>query len=271
MNDPDDLPTQLRLDPTSDTTYRVPVDDERAATGYAVYGGQILAQMIMAATAMSDKIVQSVHAVFARAGTYAEPIHYDVDPMHDGRSFASSTVTCRQGDRLIARGIILLSSVDPDFLSFQREERPTTLPVGPGAPDSLSFPGSVTEIPFGADESGGLLVWTRRPEPCRSPVANQAMLSWGTDGYLIGAALGPHPEYDESDAHKEFSSGVVSHTISFHRPVDLSEWHLLAHEHIVAGGGRVFGRCSVFARTGELVASFSQVAMVRARSGQGTL
>jgi acyl-CoA thioesterase len=43
-----------------------------------VFGGQILAQMIMAAHTDrgDDKKVKSIHAIFARAGDYTQPIRY---------------------------------------------------------------------------------------------------------------------------------------------------------------------------------------------------
>ena len=271
MPNDDELPEPLRLTQTADSVFTAPRDEEREARGYPVYGGQLLGQMIMAGGAGGDKAVQSIHAVFARAGSYAEPLEYHVDRMHDGRSFASSTVTCRQGDRLVARGLLLLTVPDPHFLDFQRLVATSDVPTGPGVPDSRLFPGSLAVAPSEADASGQLSLWTRHPDPVRSPLANQAMLAWGTDGYLIAAALGPHPGIDESQAHDTISTGVVSHSVSFHGPVDMSQWILLAHEHVIARNGRAFGRCSVFAAGGEHIASFSQDAMVRPRTGRGPL
>src|SRR5579864_9334591 len=73
-----------------------------------VFSGQMLAQMIMVSDAAGrqkggdHKEVKSVHAVFARAGTYSGGrIEYGLDPMHSGRAWASDTITARQGDRLL--------------------------------------------------------------------------------------------------------------------------------------------------------------------------
>jgi acyl-CoA thioesterase II len=138
-------------------------------------------------------------------------------------------------------------------------------------PDGRLFPGSVGVITRPTSPSSALTVWSRFQGAIPSPVGNQAALAWGTDGYLIAAALGPHPEFDESQAHGALSTGVVSHSISFHRPVNVSEWLVMAHDGRYAGGGRAFGSCQVFNEDGELVASFSQDAMVRAHPGHGSL
>src|SRR5581483_1472035 len=55
-----------------------------------VFGGQILAQIIVAASrAVPDKRVKSLHTIFARGGTTDAPLELGVDPMHAGRAFAS--------------------------------------------------------------------------------------------------------------------------------------------------------------------------------------
>jgi acyl-CoA thioesterase II len=266
-----ELPRQLLLDRVSESTFRVEADGERAAKGYVLFGGQILAQMIMAGSADSDKVVQSLQVVFARAGSYEQPIEYVVEAMHHGRSFASTTVTCRQGDRLLARGLLLLSSPDHDLIRHQSVTSDLSRPDQPGEPDGRLFPGSVAVVTRPGPSPSALAVWSRHEGSIPSTVGNQAALAWGTDGYLIAAALGPHPEFDESQAHGALSTGVVSHSISFHRPVNVSEWLVMAHDGRYAGGGRAFGSCSVFTEDGELVASFSQDAMVRSHPGHGSL
>ena len=63
-----------------------------------VYGGQLLGQMILAASrSIPDKEVKSIHAIFARGGTLTRPVELDVEPMHDGRTLASTTVTRAKG------------------------------------------------------------------------------------------------------------------------------------------------------------------------------
>ena len=50
-----------------------------------VYGGQLLAQMILASDRVAaDKGVASIHTLFARGATPTQPIEIDVDVIHDG-------------------------------------------------------------------------------------------------------------------------------------------------------------------------------------------
>jgi acyl-CoA thioesterase len=65
-------------------------------------------------------------------------------------------------------------------------------------------------------------------------------------------------------SHVSISSSVLSHTLTFHEPIDATAWHLMAHESPYAGRGRSYGRASVFTVDGRLVASFVQDNMVRA-------
>ena len=107
-------------------------------------------------------------------------------------------------------------------------------------------------------------VWTRFETPFESPVVNQAILSWATDGYLIGTAMLPHEGYNEGHAHKTISTGVVSHTVNFHDRFDASQWLLLANESVWAGRGRTHGRCNIWTQDGTLVATYTQDNLVRA-------
>ena len=59
-----------------------------------IYGGQVVAQGLLAAAAtMIDdgdgaRLPHSVHAYFMRAGEPDEPLRFDVERLHDGRSFS---------------------------------------------------------------------------------------------------------------------------------------------------------------------------------------
>ncbi|HEY4634403.1 MAG TPA: hypothetical protein VIH00_10835, partial [Candidatus Limnocylindrales bacterium] len=99
------------------------------------------------------------------------------------------------------------------------------------------------------------------------PLTGQALLAFATDMFLIGTAMRPHAGVGQAQAHKTLSTGVLSHTITFHERVDASSWMLLAHHSTHAGHGRSYGRADVFREDGTLVASYVQDNMIRARSG----
>jgi acyl-CoA thioesterase-2 len=69
-------------------------------------------------------------------------------------------------------------------------------------------------------------------------VTAQALLSYATDGFLIGTAMRPHEGFGQSMSHVSISTSVLSHTLTFHEPIDASQWYLLAHESPYAGRGR---------------------------------
>lgn len=63
-----------------------------------LYGGQIVAQALMAASStVSDELpVHSLRAYFIRRGDHDEPVRYEVDRIRDGRSFVTRRVVARQ-------------------------------------------------------------------------------------------------------------------------------------------------------------------------------
>lgn len=245
-----------------------------------VFGGQILAQMIMATAAAGPgggKALASLHTVFARAASLRSPLEIEVDTMHDGRTVGSATITVRQGDRLCARGLAMHQSEDADVISHQ--------PVMPavGSPDEgrstegtpaagLVAPGTEVRVDGGVDTwdptaptgPAELAVWIRLPTPPEPVTAiGEALLAYATDGFLIGTAMRPHAGIGQEMAHRSLDTGVLTHTLTFHRPVAVAEWLLLAHEGAYAGRGRAYGRAHVFDRDGALVASFVQESLIR--------
>ena len=240
-----------------------------------VFGGQLLAQSIVAAARHSPgKTVRSVHAVFARAARVSGVTEIDVETLHAGRSFASHTVTVHQGERTCCRALVLAHEIESDLISHQ-PDAPDLTPPADGdegiVVGGLAFPGTEYVVHGGVDLSDSSLparpaaldLWHRAPDVPADPTVNQAVLAWITDGFLIGTAMLPHEGVGQDRAHRDISTGVVDHTLTFHRPFSLADWVLIRHESPVAGGGRCHGRAMVYDRSGDLVASFVQDAMIR--------
>ena len=276
MHDPLSL---LQLEPAGPGRHRVRNEGDPAVRD-VVFGGQLLGQMIMAASASSPgKQVRTLHTIFARAARVSAATELAFEPIHDGRSFASANLTAWQGDRLCARALVLLDAPDPDLI---RHAAPAPRVAGPdesvdAGPSPLVFPGAELRIVGGVDTwspdapvgSAELFAWVRYRTAPDDVATNQAILAWGTDGFLIGTALRPHAGIGQADAHKTLSTGVVGHTLTFHEPFRTSDWLLIAHESPHAGAGRSYGRAQVFTREGSLVASFVQDAMIRAAAPGG--
>ena len=107
-------------------------------------------------------------------------------------------------------------------------------------------------------------VWTRFVGAPDDPAIGQELLAFASDGFLIGTAMRPHAGVGQAQAHHTLSTGVISHTLTFHEPFVAGEWLLLSQRSPYAGHGRTFGCGDVFREDGHLVASFVQDAMVRA-------
>jgi acyl-CoA thioesterase II len=267
------LPDLLRLDVVGDHRFRVHHPDSDPEGRDVVFGGQLLAQMIMASSETGGgKEVKSIHALFARTGTYSAPIELAVESIHAGRSWASDTVTAWQGERLLSRGLVLLNNDEPDIIRHELEMPKVPGPEAATAGEGLGFPGAeLRTVEDPTATTGGVAAlhfWTRFEHPVPGVAANQAILSWNTNGFMIGLAVRDHRDVVKiEDAHRTVSTGVIGHTINFHERFDVSEWLLLTHESTYAGRGRVHSRGLVYREDGQLVATFTQDSMVRGVDG----
>jgi acyl-CoA thioesterase len=235
-----------------------------------VFGGQILAQTVVAVgRAASDKELKSLHTVFARGASPSHPLEIDVEPVQQGRTFSSFLVSVHQGDRVCTSSVALLHEPEPDLIRHGSE-----LPSVARPGDLRSRAGEhpwwelrvVDDVDLQDPNDVGLPevnVWSRFSLVPPETSADQALLAFASDGFLISTAMRPHLGIGQAMAHHTISTSVVAQTISFHEPFDASQWLLLAHHSPYAGRGRSFGRADVFTEDGRLVASYSQENMIR--------
>ncbi|MFN2539494.1 MAG: acyl-CoA thioesterase [Mycobacteriales bacterium] len=236
-----------------------------------VFGGQLLAQAVVAgALGHEGKTVKTVSTVFARGASPEEPLDVHVQELQRGRGFASSAVTISQGGSVCTSSLVLLSADEPDFI--RHAAPPSALP----APPSSEATGEWEHVLLAdiddpsAVGPAELDVWTRFAGAPSDPVTGQALLAFATDFFLIGTAMRPHPGVGQSQAHVTVTTGVISHTLTFHEPFSAADWLLLRHSSPYAGRGRSYGRADVFRTDGQLVASFVQDSLIRSRAGAPT-
>jgi acyl-CoA thioesterase II len=265
MSDLKDLLSVLELQPADGGFTAGNMDEGHGV----VFGGQLLAQAVVAATrAVEGKQLKSLHTVFARSARPDAPLTVDVDTMHEGRAFASTTVTVRQEGRVCTRSLALLHAPDDDLIRYAGE------PPEAGSPDDwapLAEAGSLWDLRIAgdvdiSDPAAGpptLDVWARFDGAPSDPVTGQALVAYASDGFLIATAMRPHEGLSQADAHVRVSTTVLSQTITFHEPIDASGWVLLAHRSPYAGRGRSYGQAEVWV-DGALVASYVQENMIRA-------
>lgn len=231
---------------------------------HRVFGGQLLAQFIQGASLVCPGMsVKSMHAVFPREGRADEPVSYDVTRHHEGRSFATLSVTARQSKGPIGTASISMHNPE-DGPSGQ-----TADPVGPvPGPEHQANLGLIpwetrAEIDLSDPSSGPprFEMWMHTPPA--DPALAPALTAYATDLTLIGTALRPMVGLDQRGNGTQFTSAVTSHTIWFHRPFTTDQWLLLRQHSPVLAHGRSFGRGDVLTGDGILVASYAQEALLR--------
>src|SRR4051794_33491669 len=128
-----DFATMMNLEPHGPDTF-VGIGPKYPWGG--LYGGQIVAQALRAATNTVDPEfrVHSLHAYFIRRGDHEEPIRFEVDRIRNGRSFCTRSVIARQ-----SVGAILNMSA-----SFQVDEAAADMQIAvpPPAPPAGELEGT---------------------------------------------------------------------------------------------------------------------------------
>ncbi len=252
-----------------------------------VFGGQVLGQALVAATATAeDRAVHSLHAYFLRRGDFNSPIVYEVDRALDGKHFSSRRVVAIQHGRQIFNMSASFQSPE-DGLDHQ-----IPMPEVP-APESLpdmeshyresadSLPPAARRIleqkrPFEfrpvqppdhlrREKSAPLkYIWFRAVDIIEGDEAlHRCLLAYVSDFHLLDTALKPH---GVSLIDPKLVIASIDHAMWFHRSVRVDEWLLYAVDSPSASGARGFTRGSVFARDGRLVASAAQEGLVRVTS-----
>jgi acyl-CoA thioesterase II len=235
-----------------------------------VFGGQLMAQVIIAARrGHPGMTVLTVHTVFARAARPDAALDIVVEPVHTGRTFASTTVTVSQGDRVCTRSSVVLHTAGGDLIRHG-DRPPITAPPEDAPPVDSGLEAWEVRVVGGVDvrdpEAVGpaeLDVWTRFVGAPDDDSTSQALLAFATDGFLIGTAMRPHRGVGQAQAHRTLATAVISHTLTFHEPCWAGEWLLLCHRSPYAGRGRSYGRADVFRSDGQVAASFVQDSMIR--------
>lgn len=260
------------FDARPDTTDRFTADtglvgaDERQV----VEGTQVLAQAIVAvAKRLPDKSVRSAHAVFARAVTVGPPVEFDIDVVHEGRSTAIALVTAAQNGRRCLTVTVLADVPAPDVI---RHHLPRPDVVGPDDANLSVMPMTGRELRLvdvvdvnSPDEVGPpeLYAWLHYdPIPTRDDLA-KALVAYFTGHLGIATTMRAHAGIGTSQSHVTVSTAPMTVTVSFHEPVRWNGWLLYSHESTQVGAGMSYVRGHVHTEEGELIASFTQEALIR--------
>jgi len=242
-----------------------------------VDGSQILAQsMVAAGKALPGRTVRSAHAVFAAAASPASALEFTVTPVRAGRSFASATVTARQGDRVCVSCTVLLDHPVADVIRHDQPAGPEVAGPETAHPAAMPLAGRQLRIEGvrdhnSPDEVGPpvLDAWLHCDAVPERDDLRRALLAHFIGHLSISTTMRAHPGIGTAQAHHTVSTAVMAIGVSFHDPVRWDGWLRYHHESTFAGAGMSYVRGQVLTRDGRLIASFTQDAMIRAFAVDG--
>ncbi|HEX5968631.1 MAG TPA: acyl-CoA thioesterase II [Intrasporangium sp.] len=254
-----------------------------------VFGGQVLAQCVMAAGLTLKAVeeregprsIHSLHGYFMRPGDDTQPIRFAVEEMRDGRSFSTRRVHAIQNDAPIMSFTGSFQANAPGL------EHQLTMPELPGPEGLRSLADLLGHIDHPAaqhiahqrpieqrpieeatflspspDAPAEQQVWMRAlgalPD---DPLIHAAVLAYASDYSLLDPVLRRHGLV-WGDPRLRVAS--LDHSMWFHRPVAADQWFLYVQESPSASHGRGLGIGQMF-QDGQLVATTAQEGMVRVK------
>jgi acyl-CoA thioesterase-2 len=254
-----------------------------------VFGGQVLAQCVMAAGTTVREVdgdgprpIHSLHGYFMRPGDDTLPIRFAVEEMRDGRSFSTRRV------HAVQKGAPIMSMT----CSFQERagglDHQDPMPQVPG-PEGLT---SLAEAFRGIDHPGARHLAEARPIELRpvesnmfldagaeqvatnhvwmraigrlpdDPLLHAAVLAYSSDYSLLEPVLRRHGLV-WTDRRLRVAS--LDHSMWFHRDARADDWLLYAQASPSAISGRGLSIGQIYAQDGALVATTAQEGMVRVK------
>ncbi len=246
-----------------------------------VFGGQLLAQSLMAAAATvpEGRPAHSLHACFLRPGDVHQPVELQVQRVRDGRTFCSREVSVRQAGRTCFRMMASFQAPaqSPEFVATPMPDVPPPgetatsyeeFVLGEGGEEGDLDISRSMEILYinppmvrGAPVTEPQLMWLRIPEALSdAPGLHQAGLAYLSDGTVLDTALLVHGMRWQDPG---FVGASLDHAMWFHASGRADEWLLYEQSAICTGAGRglVLGR--LFTRSGELAATCVQEGLMR--------
>jgi acyl-CoA thioesterase-2 len=243
-------------------------------TRRVVDASQLLSQAIVVASKSFPRhTVRSAQAVFLKSVDVERELWFEVDRLHEGRTFAGAVVAVGQGDRRCASVTVLLDVEFPDVIRHAAPPPEVARPQD-AVPCAMPMRGRQLRLVDLADpndpaECGPPFIdaWLHYdPIPTRPDLA-KALVAHFTGHLSISTTMRAHEGFGTSMAHDSVSTAVMGISITFHEPVAWAGWILYHHESTQVGAGMSHVRGQVFTEEGVLIASFTQDGMIRAFAG----
>lgn len=253
-----------------------------------LYGGHVLAQALKAAyqTVGEDRLCHSLHSYFIRPGDFTKPVTYVVDRLRDGRSLSTRQVNAYQEGKSIFCMNTSFAVDEPGYehqKPMPRVGKPTRYisEVERARRFKFLIPKKYREI---ATEDKPITnrdikpINPLRPQK-RKPIRNrwckangqtnpqdqalqQCLLAYASDMGFISTAMMPHGVHYISP---KIQAASIDHSIWFHHPVDMNDWHLFHMTSPVASKGKGLNFAHFYHKDGQLVASCTQEGLMRVK------
>ena len=223
-----------------------------------VLGAQLLGQQVrLAERLVPGKRVQSLQTLFVRAGRADLPMSVDVEHLQTGRSFASLTMTFRQGEVLVSRASALLTVDEPDFLRRVADAPP--LPPGSVPVRRALLPWEARAVPTADPADLDLLL--RAPSVADDPSLWRALVAFTSEVPAVQQVV---DGLGVAVPDARLPGAVLSQTLSFLEPLDVRDWHRVRVVVPYVGAGRLLARGEAFAAGGRLAVTFATAGLLRA-------
>ena len=257
-----------------------------------VFGGQVLGQALNAAvrTVETERKPHSLHGYFLRPGDINRPIIYEVDPIRDGRSFATRRVVGKQRGKAIFNCSIsfqiceegLSHQIDlPDDIARPEDTLPDVehlkqlmkthpeLSLDKLRASNLIFDPSILEIrtpelakslvPGNYEPRFGF--WFKFHDAIGDdPITHRTLLAFISDKALMMVGMMPHNV--DFKTHRLIGASL-DHSMWFHSEIRVNQWIYYHIDSPRSTRARDLGRGSFYTQSGELIASTAQEGLIR--------
>ncbi|MDP2013871.1 MAG: thioesterase family protein [Actinomycetota bacterium] len=247
----------VRLNTVSEDRF---VTSNIVTNGGFLYGGQLLAQALMAAckTVESQRVPHSLHCYFIAGGKSTEPIEFAVSRDRDGRAYSARSISAIQDGRVLMN-MLASFQVPEEGINAQASTFPSVT-APPANPVLYSLPTSPDALVWDPAPDSSIAhpsrAWCRfESELPDDPALQACALAYMSDFFNGLVRLPGFP--------RNAAVSSLDHAMWFYRPTKMNEWHLMDWVGNSVSGGRGHYSGQFYDASGVLVASVAQEALVR--------